>query len=55
VAWAEEYQESTHEGLSSLVELAALLVMDRPSAAAVSDDSALGVVGPDGVVPTDTR
>lgn len=50
VAWSEDYQESTHEGLSALVELAALLVMDRPSAAAMSGDSPIGELEPVGVV-----
>lgn len=35
VAWAEDYQESTHEGLWAVVDLAALLVLERPSADAV--------------------
>ncbi|MFB9961240.1 hypothetical protein ACFFOP_01485 [Sinosporangium siamense] len=39
MAYAEDYQESTHDGLSALVELAALLVMERPSANAMSGDS----------------
>ncbi|MET8989370.1 hypothetical protein ABZW49_28305 [Nonomuraea wenchangensis] len=47
MAYAEDYQESTHEGLSALVELAALLVMERPSADAMSGDSRPHELEPD--------
>ncbi|MEV1005265.1 hypothetical protein [Nonomuraea sp. NPDC050202] len=50
MTYAEDYQESTHDGLSALVELAALLVMERPSADAMSGDSPPHELASDGIV-----